>query len=314
VGIGAFFISENASKNVAELKAVSVVNHTSSVSKFVFGNTGNCRAIPKFIAPLGMKAPSLDSRQNDGSMGLQIRDYAQKNKVWQHPSWKMSGYIGAFERDNKGHVYVSPLPYVSLQKNPPEKQNQFYQVDSQTGEMRVFMSLPSSSKPDRNNPFGVMGLYFDCDTQSLYVSTVAASTAMQEKGAIFQLDIKSKTIKSKFTDIDTIGLGVFNTAEGKRLYFGSARDSSLYSVALDQKGGFTGEKRYELSLSQLEGGDTTMIKKIKFKQRKELFTMTLQDMEFGYRLMAENRPFKNNYHFEFNKADNKWEFKGLSRY
>jgi hypothetical protein len=261
-----------------------------------------------------MKMPALDSRQDDGSMGLKIRDYALKDKVWQHPSWKISGYIGAFDRDSKGNVYLSPLPYVSLQKNPPEKQNQIYQVDANTGEMQLFMSLPSSSKPDRKNPFGVMGLYFDCDTQSLYVSTVTGSTAMQENGNIFQIDINTKEIKSTFSHIDTIGLGVFNTPEGKRLYFGSARDSSLYSVSLDNSGNFSGKKRYEFTLSQLEGGDTTMIKKIKFKKRKNAYTMTLQDMEFGYRLMAESRDFNKNYHFEFNKNENKWDFKGLSQY
>jgi len=287
-------------------------------TNFTYGNTGKCRGVPKFISSLQLKTPALDSRQNDGSMGLQIRDYSKKNKVWQHKSWSMTGYIGAFERDNEGNIFVTPLPYVSLQKNPPEQQNRLYVVDSKTAEMSLFMTLPSKNKPDAKNPFGIMGLFFDCDTQSLYVSSVAGSTPREEKGVIFQIDVKTKKILSKLEQIDAVGLGTFNTVTGKRLYFGSARDSSLYSVALDQKGRFieskSATKQYELSLSQLEGGDTTIIKKLKFKKRNNSFTMTLQDMEFGYRLMAENRAFKKNYHFEFNKNKDQWDFKGVSQY
>lgn len=45
---------------------------------FKFYLSNNCQSIPKFIAPLKMQAPSLDSTQKDGSMGLQIRDYTKK--------------------------------------------------------------------------------------------------------------------------------------------------------------------------------------------------------------------------------------------
>ncbi|MEE9445536.1 MAG: hypothetical protein V3V19_07715 [Cocleimonas sp.] len=321
----AFLYSGNKVQKQSEIKSVSTTSvKTAPLKKtpslahqktsFRYGATGNCRAVPKFISSLKMKSPAMDSRQADGNMGLQIRDYSQKDKTWQHPSWEASGYIGAFDRDNKGNLYVSPLPYVSLQKNPPEKQNQVYQIDTKTAEMSLFMTLPSSNKADSKNPFGVMGLYFDCDTQSLYVSSVAGSTPMQEKGVIFQIDLETKKIVSTFENIDVVGLGVFNTPKGKRLYFGSARDSSLYSVGLDQQGHFLEDKRYELSLSQLEGGDTTVIKKLKFKKRKNDFLMILQDMEFGFRLMAENRAFQKNYNFEFNKDENKWSFKGVSRY
>ncbi len=283
-------------------------------ANFPFGATSHCRKVPAFISKLAMRMPSIDSRLTDSSMGLLIRDFSKKDEVWQHPSWKISGYVGAFERDDKGNIYVTPLPYVSLQDNPPEKQNQIYRIDSKTGEMSLFMVLPATDKPNNKNPFGTMGLHFDCDTKSLYVSSVAGSKPMQEKGVILQVDINTKKILSKFENTDVIGLGVFNTPQGKKLYFGSARDPYLYSVALDKQGHFVGDKKYELSLSELEGGDTTIIKQIKFKLKNNKATMVLKDMEFGFRLLAENNPIKKKYNFEFDQKESKWTFKGLGTY
>ena len=292
--------------NERKISQVSTVNHK-------FGLTGNCRKVPSFIRSLKMQAPSLDSRQQDGSMGLQIRDYAKKDQTWQHSSWAKSGYIGSFDRDTKGNIYVSPLPYVSLLKNPPEKQNHIYIIDAKTADMSLFMKLPFANAPNSRNPFGVMGLYFDCDTQSLYASSLAGSKPLKEHGVIYQIDLNSKKIVSKLEHTDSIGLGVFNTKKGKRLYFGSARNSHLFSIALDDKGHFIGEKRYELSLSQIKGGDSTVVKKVSFSNKNNQLSMTLKETEFGFRLLAENNPFKKKYNFDWNKKSGKWDFKRLSK-
>lgn len=299
-----FYYSNSNSKN-SELAKVYI-------NPFKFGLTNSCRKVPEFVSSLKMRIPSLDSRQL-GVMGLVIRDQSQKNKVWQHESWHQSAYIGSFDRDQKGNIYVFPTPYVSLNKNPPKDQNQIYIIDAKTAEMRLFMKLPAESLPDSRNPFGVMGLYYDCDSNSLYVSTLAGSQPFYEKGAIYQIDLKTKTILSKLSNVDAIGLGTFNSSGGKRLYFGSARNSGLYYVNLNQKGNFSGEKHYESSLAQIRGGDSTVIKKISFFKRKKQYLMVLKEMEFGFRLLAENNLRKKKYIFEWNKKDNKWRFLRLAK-
>lgn len=305
IGVSGYFYILNTGKQ-------QQINDVSN-NNFKFGLSNHCRSVPKFIPSLKMTAPSLDSRQQDGSMGLQIRDYAHKNKTWQHQSWLKPGYIGAFDRDQQGNVYVTPMPYVSLLKNPPEEQSQIYIIDSKTAEMSLFMKLPTEGPPNSRNPFGAMGLYYDCDTQSLYVSSLAGSKPMQENGVIYQIDIKTRKIVSTLKNIDVIGLGVFNTKKGKRLYFGSARNSYLYSISLDKKGQFFGEKKYELSLSKIKGGDSTIIKKIKFSKKENSFNMTLKEIEFGFRLLAENNPYKKKYHFKLDESGNKWNFERLSK-
>jgi len=300
-----YFYSINAQKNQ---QATSI-----KPSSLKLSLTNECRAVPKFIAPLKMRTPSIDSKQADGSMGLQIRDMSQKNKVWKHKSWNKTGYIGAFDRDRQGNIFVAPMPYVSLSKNPPKLQNQIYVIDSKTAEMTLFMQLPTDNPPNSKNPFGAMGLYYDCDTDSLYVSSLAGSEPMQEKGVIYQIDVKTKKIISTLKNTDAIGLGVFNTGKGKRLYFGSARSSGLYSVPLDTQGRFTPKKRYELALSQIKGGDTTIINKIKFIKNKNKLFMVLKEFEFGFRLVAENKPFKKKYNFAWDKKNSKWIFSGFSK-
>jgi hypothetical protein len=305
IATAAYFYSIKADKK-KEISSVSTVNYK-------FGVTNACRSIPSFIRSLKMKAPSLDSRQQDESIGLLIRDNAQKNKTWQHKSWLDSGYIGGFDRDQKGNIYVAPMPYVSLLKNPPEKQNRIYQIDAGTAEMSLFMKLPTQNPPNAKNPFGTMGLYYDCDTHSLYVSSLAGSLPMKERGVIYQIDVRTKKILSKLENTDAIGVGVFNSKKGKRLYFGSARNSHLYSIGLDKKGHFKGDKKYEVSLSQVRGGDTTVIKKVQFRKFKNKMIMTLKEVEFGFRLTAENNPNKKKYAFELDETNNKWLFQGISR-
>lgn len=166
--------------------------------------------------------------------------------------------------------------------------------------------MPLSDRPDSKNPFGVMDLYYDCDTQSLYVSSLAGSKPMQENGITYQIDIKTRKVVSTLKNVDVIGLGVFNTKKGKRLYFGSARNSYLYSILLDNQGHFLGNKKYELSLSQIKGGDSTVIKKIKFN-------MTLKDIEFGFRLLAKSNPYKKKYHFKLAESGHTWDFERFSK-
>ena len=275
---------------------------------FKFGLVNNCRKVPSFVHSLNMQQPAIDSKQQGHNGGLLIRDIRNQNHIWQHKSWLQSGFIGAFDRDNKGNIYVAPLPYVSLLKNPPEKQNQIYLINNQSAQMSSYLKLPSELSPNSKNPFGTMGLFYDCDSHSLYVSSVAGSLPKQEKGVIYQIDLSSNKIISSLKNTDAIGIGVFNTLKSKRLYFGSARKPHIYSVKLDENGHFSGPKRYELSLSEIQGGDTTVAKKFIFKKIENKYQMTIKETEFGFRLMAENNLNRKKYHFQYSISADKWVF------
>jgi hypothetical protein len=289
------------------IKNKNITNDTHLATSFRLGVVNTCRKTPGFIHTLSMKQPAIDSKQQDHQGGLVIRDMSN-NRAWQDETWTKAGYLAGFDRDNKGNMYVAPLPYVSLSQNPPDLQNQIYKIDSSTAKMQLYLKMPSEEKPNNKNPFGTMGLFYDCDTNSLYVSSLAGSLPRKENGAIYQIDLSTNTVVSQFNTIDAIGIGVFNTLKGKRLYYGLARKPHIYSILLDEKGNFTESKRFEFSLSRLQGGDTTVAKKIQFSKKANKFYMTVKETEFGFRLLAENNPERKKYHFIYSIADDKWSY------
>ena len=135
-----------------------------------------------------------------------------------------------------GDIYVFPAPRESLEPNPPEKQNILYRVDGQSGEMKAWLELPSEVKPSPENPYGILGVAYDCDSRMLYVRSVFGSTRAQEIGRFYQISVADAKIISTYENVDAMGISVYSGSTGKRLYFGSARTPEVRSIALDPAG------------------------------------------------------------------------------
>ncbi len=280
------------------------------MGKFTPGVANACRAMPAFIRSTGLAGSVAIDTQQQGYTGIRLVQ-TQTGQTWQHPTWDDAGHVGAFDRDHDGNIYVAPTPEVSLSENPPALQNRIYRIDAHTGEMALWMELPAAAPPSQSNPFGVMGLFYDCDTNSLYASSLAGSTPQQANGRIYRIDVATKTVVAQLDGVDAIGVGVFNGAERKRLYFGSARSSDVYSVVLDAKGDFTSDSRHEFALATLPDGNTTCVRKFSFAQRGVgQYLMQAKESEFGFRLMAENNPHKRMYLFGYDAGSDGWQFKG----
>jgi hypothetical protein len=273
------------------------------------GVVDGCRAMPAFIASMGLGGQVAIDTQQRGYTGLRLLQ-PQTGRTAQHPTWDDAGHVGAFARDRDGNIYVAPAPEVSLAENPPELQNRIYKIDAKTGEMALWLELPAVNPPSASNPFGVMGLYYDCDTNSLYASSVAGSQPQQTAGRIFRIDIASQKIVDQLEGVDAIGVGIFNGVNNKRLYFGSARSSDVYSLPLDAKGNFTEDVRHEFSLVSLPGGNSTSVRKFDFSSdRHGGYQMKAKELEFGFRLPAENNPSKRVYLFSYDPVTDAWVFK-----
>lgn len=281
------------------------------LGNFQPGVTDSCRSMPAFISQTGLgNAVAIDTRQR-GYTGIRLLN-ARNGKTWQHPSWDDAGHVGAFARDSAGNIYIAPTPEVSLAENPPELQNRIYQIDAKTGEMALWLELPAAAAPSQANPFGVMGLFYDCDTDSLYASSLAGSSATEVHGRIYQIKVANKQVIDQLEQTDAIGIGVFNGANHKRLYLGSARSPDVYSVALDAQGSFTQDVQHEFSLATLPNGNTTNVRKFVFRQEQNgRYLMLLKELEFGFRLLAENNLRKRVYAFVYNPKQANWEFAGI---
>jgi hypothetical protein len=271
------------------------------------GPVGNCRKVPRFATNAGYKTVSFAT--DDRSMiGLKMVDANNPQNVYQHPSWKMAGSLGPVLADNQGNVYVAPVPRINLLDNPPEQQNRIYKVDSNSGVMALFLELPTTTKPSIENPYGVLGLALDCETNSLYASSVFGSDRATERGRIFRIDLATGTIATQYEGTDAFGIGIYNTLHGKRLYFGSARASEIRSVALDSKGDFVGSERFEFLITAPSASGNDKARRISFSEQGD---MLINGREFDFNMVANTFQPRLLYTFRYRPQDDGWEYQSF---
>lgn len=250
------------------------------------GGVDGCRRGPQFTTTLGLSGQAAVGTSFLGVKGLALFDPAGNNgqgSFYQHPSWDQAGYLGPWLYDRRGHIYTAPVPLVSLVDNPTEEQNKLYQVDTSSQEMREYLAFDWPLPPSGANPFGVVGLAYDCETESLYVTTLAGSTASQEVGRIYQVDLITGQIFDQREGVDAMGVAVFNGRDGKRLYYGLTRRPEVHSIALDAQGNFVGESRLEFVLTDDEGSGRIVPRRIRFTDGP---TMSLNLIQFSYSLQV----------------------------
>lgn len=262
------------------------------------GNVTGCQKIPPFVKALNFGNSAAFSTSDRKIQGLVL---FEGERVYQHPTWKMAGSLAPITRDSSGDTYVAPAPWIDVLENKPDEQNKIFKVDGQTQEMRQFVNLPKAAEPTSQNPYGALGLAFDCDTSSLYVSSVSGSTRDQVNGRIFQISTDGK-ILSQLEKTDAIGLAVFNSAKGKKLYFGQARNSEIWSIALDGKGNFSGEPRKEISLEKLGTRGDDKARRINFSNNE----MTIFGIEFGFNLIAPSEKQETAYRYLYDANADSW--------
>jgi len=263
----------------------------------------DCRKLPKFFDDMGLAPNPLVGTSFRSYVGFVVYDRNGSKQFIQHPSWRQAGNLGGFINDSQGNFYVIPVPFVSVELNPPEKQTILYRIDASTGEMAPVLTLPAASPPSTNNPFGLMGLGLDCETNSLYVTSVAGSSASQELGRIFRIDLDTMQVAGQLEGVDAIGVGVFKGMDGKRLYYGAARLPIVFSIALDEKGSFVGAPREEFSIATIPGVGNQRVRRINFLAPQE---MSVRSVEFNFSLRAESEVHSDLITFDYDPINNDW--------
>lgn len=300
VGLAVWLVGRNPAT-----AATATTPATSAIAGLVGGVT-SCRQQPKFTVDIGFSRSALLSTADRTVKGLILYEPQQGGapKSYQHPSWSSAGYLGPNAMDKDGNIYVAPSPRVNLIDNPPTAQNTIHKVDTNTGEMTPFIALPSVRAPSLTNPYGVLGLAYDCDTHSLYATSVAGSSREEEAGRIYRIDLNNGKVASQLDNLDGIGLAVFNSSLGKRLYFGSARTQDVMSVALDGNGNFAGAPRVEFSLEGIGPEGNDKVRKITFERASD---MVVSGTKFNYNLApppAQQRPTE--YRYRYDPATDGW--------
>ncbi len=268
------------------------------------GPVTDCRKIPRFATAAGYGAVNF-ATDDRAIMGLKMFDPANAERIYRHPSWASAGFLGPLIADGQGNLYVAPVPRINLIDNPPALQNRIYRVDTNTGEMKQYLEVPPAAPPSVENPYGILGMTIDCETNSLYVSSVAGSDRQHERGRLFRIDLNNGKIAAQYEGVDAIGVGVYNTAHGKRLYFGPARASEVRSIALDDQGDFVSGERVEFQLDAPNASGNDRARRINFDGQGQ---MLVNGRQFDFNLIANTVQPNLLYLFRYRTIDDGWDF------
>lgn len=292
------------------LLALFFLTHCKQEEKEVYSGSAayeECKKTPAFVAQIGynpqMSGFSTSERKVKGLTYVQFAENPDDKKIYQHPSWKQYGSMGPMVLDELGNIYVAPVPVVNVLENKPEQQNIVYKVDAATQEMKTLLEIPATRKPTPENPYGILGLAYDCRSRLAFASTVMGSDRENELGLLCSFDLKTGKIIDKAEGIDAMGVGVNFLNQKNRLFFGKARTSEIWSVEVDKEGKFVGQARMEIVLEGLGPRGDDKARKIRFLPNGD---MQVQAINFYFNLTAPTEKQETVYVFRYDTTQAKW--------
>ncbi len=186
-----------------------------------------CAAIPSFLRSAPRDA-ALDLTQR-GFRGVRMISATQPSWVLQKPSWVTVPMV-ASARDDRGTLYLVAAPHVRFTPSEAEAYQFLYIIDSKSGELRKFARLPIRP-PHARNPFGGIGITYDCETHAVYVGHVGGSTPQNQYGGVVRIT-REGTVRTVMKNRDVLGVAVIRHGRRRYLYYGDARQSRLMRIRL----------------------------------------------------------------------------------
>lgn len=266
------------------------------------------KPVSEFVMRAGFDPARSAIVTNERRMtGIVLVEFGNNGETrhYRHPSWTDAGRLGPIVVDEAGNVYVAPVPMINLLQNDPAEQNKIYKLNHLTGEMKLYLELPQRSGQEPANPFGVMGLAYDYESKLLYVTSLAGSTENEERGTLYCIQTQeSPEILDSISGIDAIGIGISYMNGHKTLFLGHARSGRVFSLPLNERGGFTTGLKEELSLAGIgpKGDDRAF--KIRFSKQGE---MLIKGAPFYYNLAPHEEEDYITYSFRYDPGSSKWE-------
>lgn len=276
-------------------------------------SANNCKKSPSFITNMGYnQSKSFLSTSDERIMGLLLLEsempgnpQARILRKYQHPSWRKGGWLAPITLDDKGNIFTSPAPFINILDNPIANNNTIYKVDYVSGVMNEFVKLPFADSINAENPFGIIGMAYLCETQTLYVSSVAGSKRYEEKGHIYAVNVATGKIIDKISNVDAMGMGISYMRGKRELYFGTGRNSNVNVLRLTASGKFAGSPSVAFSIADLGPRGDDKVRKIRTDQFGNLI---IHGFEFNFNLIAPREKQETIYQFRYNEEEDKWWF------
>lgn len=212
-----------------------------------------CLGDPKFLENLQLSKRAVVDTTQVSPVGMSVVDVNEKGQPGRrvhHQSWAMGGYLGAVQRDAEGNIFVYPAPSFTIEKNPPEKSNILYRVDSKTGVMAAFAEIEKPAPANTQNPYGIVATAYDCATHNIYVSSVFGSTPGKANGAISMVNTTNRKATIVLPSLDTFSLTVAHFPDGRRLLYANAREPMVLSRSIREDGQLGDDERVEIQLDE----------------------------------------------------------------
>jgi outer membrane protein assembly factor BamB len=207
--------------------------------------------------------------------------------------------------DEGGNIFTSPAPFINILNNPIANNNTIYRVDAKTGVMEGFMRLPFQDSINPQNPYGIIGMIYLCESGTLYVSSVAGSRLHAENGHIYAIDIKNKKIIDEIDHVDAMGMGITYATGKRQLFFGNGRNSDVKSITLNSGGKFSGSPAFAFSLANLGQRGDDKVRRIRTDQSGNLM---VYGMEFNFNMIAPREKQETIYNFNYDETEKKWVY------
>ncbi len=263
-----------------------------------FSRTRACRRLPRFLQQLKIQQPVVIDLSQQRFKGIAFHHGARLEKTLHSKLWEDYESFGTYTLDEKGNLYLAPMPFISITPNTFELQKNIYQLDSLTGKLSVFMRF-EDVVPGPSNPYGVHALVYDCEDKTLWVAAIDETDYLTQKGVIYHVDPNTKTILQRVEGFDALTLNIVQTPQAKYLLAGSATDSGLHAFTINN-GSLSSSS---VKLLELPSANDH-IRKIKIKANNHL---ELQAIPFSYTLIAQSaEQYRVIYDAKWDNAASQW--------
>ncbi|NOT37421.1 MAG: hypothetical protein HOP11_08595 [Saprospiraceae bacterium] len=228
---------------------------------------------------------------------------SKRTKSFQDPSWTICGYAGSITTGRNGNVYVLPKANVNMLYNQPQNQNTIYVVDSESGKMTQWLSIPMARIPDNQNANGLLSAYYDCDNDNLIVCSIAGSNQKTEIGKVYTINTTTKNINTILENRDVLSVVTARIGNQKKLFYGLCRKSEIWSIDLDNNNIPIGKPNLEINISDLGPRGDDKARKIRIDQNGFL---QIHGVPFFYNLTAPVNRQESIYTYQYNALNKKW--------
>jgi hypothetical protein len=236
-------------------------------------------------------------------MGLVLDATEHTGPPYQHPTWDDAGYLGSIAYDADGNIYSAPTPRTSIIENPLEGAGTLWRVDTNTGAMEPFVTLPGAAT--ERNPYGVLGLTYVCGLDRLYAGSVLGSTPTAEQGGVIAINRASGAQTPILEQTDVMGVQVVAVGDRYDLYAGLARSPEILAVALDARGNPAATPRLLLDLTTAGAAPSERARKIRLIGAD--LVVDLVPFNYSLQSSASDRPPLRRAVWSYNAETSTWE-------